>query len=418
MLYWVCRHMIRQRADLTYKYNRDKGRHGWIRLTPAYSIKVVRRFLADATRADRVLDPFSGTGTTGLVCGELGIDCTLLELNPFLVWLAEVKARNYHVDVLVVASELVRRVVTTLAQTDLCAEVWVPPIRFIERWWSPRRLQILAHVFAQIQSLAATAPSVSLDLLRVAFCRLVIEWSNAAFNHQSMSFKDGAQLYLFEQDERALMLHAFQRLATDIIQSAGSPVAKVPVVVEGDARNVGELVPGLYTRVITSPPYPNRMSYIRELRPYMYWLGFLTEARQAGLLDWEAIGGTWGIATSRVARWMPTGPPIEHEGFSAMLDAIAASKNKNSVLLANYVHRYFEDMRTHLMCLREVLAPGAQIVYVVGNSKFYDTLVPVEQIFASLMRGCGFASPRIEQLRKRNSKKELYEYAVIATVGA
>ncbi|WP_322490103.1 hypothetical protein [Chloroflexus sp.] len=37
--------------------------------------------------------------------------------------------------------------------------------------------------------------------------------------------------------------------------------------------------------VITSPPYPNRMSYIRELRPYMYWLGYLNNGRDAGELD-------------------------------------------------------------------------------------------------------------------------------------
>ena len=43
------------------------------------------------------------------------------------------------------------------------------------------------------------------------------------------------------------------------------------------------------------------MSYIRELRPYMYWLGILENARDTGELDWSAIGGTWGVATSRLA---------------------------------------------------------------------------------------------------------------------
>lgn len=42
----------------------------------------------------------------------------------------------------------------------------------------------------------------------------------------------------------------------------------------------------------TSPHYPNRISYIRELRPYMYWMKFLGEAREAGEMDWKAIGGT------------------------------------------------------------------------------------------------------------------------------
>jgi hypothetical protein len=158
------------------------------------------------------------------------------------------------------------------------------------------------------------------------------------------------------------------------------------------------------------------MSYIRELRPYMYWLGFLTEAKQAGDLDWQAIGGTWGIATSRLSAWMPQGPTIEHAGFYAMIEDIASTDKKHGQLLANYVHRYFVDTMTHLLSLKHVLAPHARVVYIVGNSKFYDALVPVERIYASIMRQCGFSNPTIEVMRKRNSKKELREFAVIASV--
>jgi len=41
-------------------------------------------------------------------------------------------------------------------------------------------------------------------------------------------------------------------------------------VVLGDARNFPEVVKGQFDLVITSPPYANRMSYIRELRPYWH----------------------------------------------------------------------------------------------------------------------------------------------------
>lgn len=70
-------------------------------------------------------------------------------------------------------------------------------------------------------------------------------------------------------------------------------------VLAGDSRSVSKVVPGKYDSLITSPPYPNRMSYIRELRPYMYSLGCLRNGRDAGELDWSTIGGTRGIATSR-----------------------------------------------------------------------------------------------------------------------
>lgn len=87
-----------RKADLTFKYNLKLGRHGWIRLTPAYSVKVVQGILKENDSAKYILDPFSGSGTTGLVCNENGLKCDLLDINPFLVWLAKAKNANYTED--------------------------------------------------------------------------------------------------------------------------------------------------------------------------------------------------------------------------------------------------------------------------------------------------------------------------------
>jgi hypothetical protein len=37
---------LRQRADYTHKHNVKTGRHGWLRLTPAYSVKVVEEIIS------------------------------------------------------------------------------------------------------------------------------------------------------------------------------------------------------------------------------------------------------------------------------------------------------------------------------------------------------------------------------------
>ncbi|MCI0490371.1 MAG: hypothetical protein L0229_27575 [Blastocatellia bacterium] len=50
----------------------------------------------------------------------------------------------------------------------------------------------------------------------------------------------------------------------------------------------------------------------------------------------------------------------------------------------------------------------------MGNSKFYDSVVPVEKIYEYLFQQCGFSNTKVEVLRKRNSKKELYEFLVSA----
>lgn len=195
----------------------------------------------------------------------------------------------------------------------------------------------------------------------------------------------------------------------EIFLAAQSPVLVEPRVLGIDARNLSESLPeDHYDAVITSPPYPNRMSYIRELRPYMYWLDYLRDGKEAGALDWKAIGGTWGSATSNVAKWSNPGTEIPFDGFAKVVDGIA----EKSALLANYVHKYFVDIWKHLESLKGVLKTDASVNYIVGNSKFYDVLLPVEQIFAAMFREVGFSSVSIRAIRKRTSKKELFEFVV------
>src|SRR5690606_36905003 len=126
---------------------------------------------------------------------------------------------------------------------------------------------------------------------------------------------------------------------------------------------------------------------IRELRPYMYWLRYLEEKSAAGVLDWNAIGGTWGSATSNLAAWRPEGAARQlPTALEPLLGAIA----ERSPLLSTYVHKYFHDMALHLASLRRVLRRGGSARYVVGNSKFYEVVVPVEQLLAELFEASGF----------------------------
>lgn len=401
--------MTKRRSDLTFRHNVKHGRHGWIRLTPAYSIKVVTRLLEQHPDITCVLDPFSGTGTTGLVCAELGLRCDLLDINPFLVWLARVKTANYEPAQLEEALSALGEIAVTVLTKNSENGLWVPPIHNIERWWSESRLLVLASVFHEIDRRFPKS-SPAKDLLLVSFCRLVIQWSNVSFGHQSMSFKEATSSF-GGSFEAALMVDDFTRYVRAVIESASQSLTGSVQVIQVDSRTIPQPINRLYDCVVTSPPYANRMSYIRELRPYMYWLGYLVEARDAGELDWKAIGGTWGIASSRIKNWESQDASIEYPGFYAMLDAI----KKQSSLLANYVHKYFVDISLHIDSLDPALSPGARVFYVVGNSTFYGTLVPTEQLYAHLLEQKGFTDVKVQVLRKRNSKKELFEFVVSAS---
>jgi SAM-dependent methyltransferase len=396
---------------LTYKGNLRTTRHGWIRLTPAYSVHLVGELLDQLPLGSgAVLDPFCGTGTTALVCAERGIRARTTDINPFLVWLARAKTRRYTPGDIGQFEKLgaaAARAISAGASSD----VWVPALYRIDRWWDPCTLQALGRLMARIRCDEPKTTDRVADLLKVAFCRTMIESAEVSFGHQSMSFRKTPRTHCRRKDIARDAVAELWRAAMELVaRSASSPIARVPRTLLCDARDLGSrLEPGHFGCVITSPPYPNRMSYIRELRPYMYWLGYLCDGRGAGELDWRAIGGTWGCATSNVAKWEPPEPVrIPHPGFPRLLARIS----ERSPVLARYVHKYFHDMVLHCRSLFEVVRPGATVHYIVGNSRFYDTVLPVEQIFARLFESSGFAGCATRAIRKRSSKKELYEFVV------
>jgi DNA modification methylase len=406
-----------RREEHTFRGNLNSTRHGWLRLTPAYSVRLVQGLLGSRAGAEPpFLDPFCGTGTTLLSCTEQRFDCDTADINPFLLWLARSKVGSYSQGQRAEARrgiELMRRAALR-ARSSLA---WAPPIHRIERWWSAPALAALSQSFAALAAFGESASRPAQNLLRVAFCRALIESSRAHFGHQSMSFAPGASApgapELEPARERAAVADALAAAFERVLASAEQalPATRRRLFL-ADARRLHEKLPAAhYGAVITSPPYANRMSYIRELRPYMYWLGYLRDRSRAGVLDWSAIGGTWGSATSNLSSWVPE-PGLLDMGSDteARLHAIG----QRSPLLSSYVRKYFHDMFQHFAALANVLRPGGSAFFVVGNSKFYDVVVPVEQVLARQFEQTGFRDVSVETLRKRSSKKELFEYLISA----
>lgn len=402
------REHLRQRADYTYKFNAKTGRHGWLRLTPAYSVKIVEELIAGHDKARRVFDPFCGTGTTALSSSYHGHEGVTTDINPFLIWLAKAKTSQYSTTDVAGARNACTAALD-LVKRRAVSPVPVPPIHNIERWWGPQHLEFLRLLRAAIDSTTAERAS-SRTLLLIAFCRTLIELSNAAFNHQSMSFKNDEQTPM---DLKIDLGSVFIEDVRFVLEGAVENPSGAACVVFGDSRNPAGVVQGPFDLVVTSPPYANRMSYIRELRPYMYWLDFLANGRDAGELDWNAIGGTWGVASSRLMNWKRPTNHFESDHLDRVLYKIAHAENRNGVMLANYVAKYFDDMWAHFQGLTPVLAKGAEVHYIVGNSTFYGTLVSTELLYAEMLKDLGFVSVQCKSIRKRSSKKELVEFDVM-----
>ena len=113
-----------------------------------------------------------------------------------------------------------------------------------------------------------------------------------------------------------------------------------------------------------------------------------------------------------MTEWKPSGKAFVPTVLKKSLAGISNPNNDNGRLLANYVAKYFEDMWQHISDIGAVLNRNSEVHYIVGNSTFYGTLLPVEDIFKSMLQEVGFQDVEIIKIRKRNSKAELFEFDV------
>lgn len=407
----ICLISMKQRSDYTFKYNANMGRHGWLRLTPAYSIKLVQEILCHNDlfeqrkyQGKNILDPFCGTATTGIVAAEMGWDCTLYDINPFLVWFGKIKSTNFEEAEL---RDLLHKVKHDFGKPMQAEETaWLPPMKNIERWWNKETLNTLSKLHQYINDTYGVPTEYgAYNLLWVAFARLVIETSSADFSHISVSFKENTKAY-----DNSAIIGLYLNIVDKIITSASTKLKGKATIIYGDSRLLKE-ENETFDMVITSPPYPNRISYIRELRPYMYWLGFLETGEQAGEMDWKAIGGTWGSATSKLASWKSVNTNLPNDLYDVCAK-IESADNKNGKTMSLYVAKFFDDMYSHLSHLRNRLSKGAEINYILGNSSFYGNYVDTENIIMEMLHDLGYSDVCSCIIRKRNCNKGLFEYKI------
>lgn len=217
-----------------------------------------------------------------------------IRINPFLVWLGNAKLGIYHRDKV---EEFLSIANTLMQHIEEYVPIRFPPIYNIYRWWNPPQAEFLAKLKSAIKTVEDDAV---VQLLTVSFCRIVIELSNAAFNHVSTSFKDGNEGFFSINIAKEAFISVCEMVAKGALLQ---PRATSKVLLH-DSRSIPAECYGAYDTVITSPPYPNRISYIRELRPYMYWLDYLETSDQASDLDWQAIRMEHGDeATSLLGTW-------------------------------------------------------------------------------------------------------------------
>jgi hypothetical protein len=368
---------------------------------------------------ERYLDPFSGAGTTAVWCRLAARMCTAVEWNPALHFISAVKA-GWQADPTVLEQAGAAFAAAWSAAIPVPDEAAaylrahaaaVPGISHPERWWTAPTLAALTA--ARVTLAAVPPPDPVRPGIELALLRILLEVSRARYSHASVTFAraDGRDAARPTPDPLAAFAKHLAVMADDLRTVAGRP-QRLATVLRGNSLALDRVVPdaGGYTRVICSPPYPNRYSYARETRPHLFFLDLVPDARAVGELDHAAMGGTWGRATSALTRPHAPESPEVARVMAPLLDQLRAAHP----LMANYGVRYFNDCWRHVQSLERVMAPHARLAYVIGNSKLGGIEVPVADWLLRLFELSGWRplGPGIHHMRRRNSRAGLVESVI------
>lgn len=400
-------------GDITFRPGQSEPVHRWYRLTPSYSPGLVRFLVAEFGITERayVLDPFSGRGTTVIECQKLGIPALGIDINPLLQQVGD-KSLRWETGHLGLVGEYVGEAGELLAchRADTVAATLekfnarLPLIRNVFRWWKPEVLRDLI-ICRELAAGARYAPVHG--YLWLAVNKAALDCANIHRNHPTITFDDDHRRDIDVHSEVRANL---AEICEDLRGLTGEQAARSrlnAVILGNSTRGLGDPCGRRPDYVITSPPYPNRYSYVHQTRPQLHFMELLEDTAQATEIDLDAVGGTWGRATSVLQKGLIE-VPAEVRPHLSYYDELKAT----NVLMCNYATKYFIDLWRHVRSLRRHVSAGFRGAYVVGNSRLSGLEIFTEVILGKLFEREGFEVERIIAFRKRGGRQRLYETAV------
>jgi hypothetical protein len=414
----------------------DRASHDWYRFVLSYPAHLVRtyveRFLLDSKHT--VLDPFCGTGTTIVECKKLGIPSCGIEPNPMAVFASRTKVDwDINADKLIAhASHMAKLTLEKFDEQGIQDEGSLELFgrqakpQAALRGLSPELLKLL--LTDSISPLPLHKVLVLLDVLEenheprflphehIALAKsLVNEISNLHFGPEI-----GVGAIKPDAAVVGPWLRAVKRVAEDI-RHLQAKSATPAIVHQADARDLAILLkPASVDAVITSPPYPNEKDYTRTTRLESVLLGFIKSKNDLRRLKQNLVrSNTRSVYKTDTDDRMVA----NHEAIQQIAEAIERRRielGKTSGferLYARVTKLYFGGMLRHLMDLRPILRPGAQLAYVVGDQASYlRVMIRTGQLLADLAKSAGYEVVGIDLFRTRlatATKEQLREEVVI-----
>jgi len=385
----------------TFRGGQAEPLHGWYPYLEGYSPRFVEQVLQEfAPQAERILDPFGGTGTTPLTAAKLGRQTFFCELNPLLQFLVEVKTVAFGL-----AAERREELVGSLLELADDFDAAVAAIRpdgelqtayektfGRSEFFDADVFQAVLRTRTVIDALACENPLAAKHLTVAVLASLLP--SSRLIRRGDVRFKTEAESKRGKVGFSACVKKQLRLMARDL--RLLQPLLQSPKLVCDDARRLGHLLSLNVDAIMTSPPYLNGTNYFRNTKVELWFLRCLRTAEDLADFRFKTItAGINDVTNAKLSGDVPSQAReivsrLERAAYDVRIPRMAAS--------------YFADMKAVFEALKKHLVDQGTLMLDIGDSAYGSVHVPTDKLLAEILTDLGFKLRREVVLRKRLSR--------------
>lgn len=375
----------------------------WRHFKESFTPELIARAISESNNEIKTcIDPFGGSGTTGLACQFLGVHPTLIEVNPFLSDLIESKLYKYNSDRLAVDfGRLIRRV----SRNSYCVHVNLrnAPATFVEpgvngRWVFDK--EIAWRISAYLDAIDSVEDHAHRRLFKVLLGGILTEVSNVVISGKGRKYRR-------DWDSNRRSPDLVDRLLVASIERAISEIHLYSMrectsyeLRRGDSR---QLISSndRFDIAVFSPPYPNSFDYTDVYNLELWALGYLSDGAENRALRNATMSSH--VQIHRMFAPAPTSSPLLNSALFELKEKRAQLWNRN---IPEMLGGYFADMLTVLDRLYNAIISRGSVWIVVGDSQYAGIQIQTARVLSELTQGQGWRVSTFEPFRAMRSSAQ------------
>ncbi len=386
-------------VDSNFVYSSNYSRHRWFNYKEGFSPVLVNRIFNEyqLSCSAKVCDPFCGAGTTLMVAKKNNMHSIGFEVNPFAMFITEVKTDDYEQADIDNLFPLLEK----MHQIDPNKNQPLPENEYIQRMFDPEMLLTELNIRAFIMNLP---DSKTKNLLFFAWlctleeCSLFRKAGNGLKKRKNKPNYSNGECLQFVLSK---IYNKCQSISEDfdICDNGAKPELFLQSAMNLD-RYINDSSIDL---VLFSPPYANCFDYTKIYYLELWFGGFVNKREDQHEIRMNSVRShchaTW---PERYQRFYL--PELNDE-----ILPLLKQQNLWTDKIPSMINGYFADLEETLIKIYNVLKPEGHCAIVVSNSAYAGIVIPTDLFLAKIAQNIGYKIEEIEVERLIITSSQQYQ---------